>query len=317
MDKTSKCEICGGHISPYDYVCDFCGTVIFENVKTTDNVEQGTLSFEGGMGIVRENLNALQDIPKPTFGNTVKSVIRIIAAIQTIGIVLIFWRRPKKRFNNDIYRKLKNITLRNISFLKISSKGSEDLISRIKVYEDELKTVDKQIKQGILSKNIALITVIGLYLLWIFHIMNQEPKSHSNYFITPYDTIASGNISQLVHIISDTVVISHTKPGINENWELDVKLKLTKLNHSNNNLTKFNVNLLLCDKNGIQVTGFEPGELINSSQNTFKEMINKPGDNISYYRFRINNKSDMLEYRDTIPTEVVKFVIKADTIPNH
>ena len=291
----------------------FLENVIFENVKTTDNVEQGTLSFDGGMTIVRENLNALQDIPKPTFGNTVKSVLRIIIAIQTLGIVLIFWRRPKKRFNNYIYQKLKNIILRNISFLKISSKGSEDLISRIKVYEDELITIDKQIKQGILSKNIALITIIPLYLLWIFHIMNQEPKSHSNYTITSYDTVASGNISQHVHIISDTAIITHTKPGIIENWELDVKLKLTHLNISYN-LTKVNVNFLLTDKNGIQVTGFEPGELINSSQNTFKEMIDKPGENISYYRFRINNKSDISEYRDTIPPEAVKFVIKADTI---
>jgi len=314
MENVTICKICGGQIAPYDYVCDYCGTVIFENVKTTENSTQGTLSFEDGMSIVKENLNALHDIPKPTTGKAINSGIRILIALFTLGIVLIFWRRPKKRFNKDVYQKLKNIILRNISFLKISSKGSSDLMARIKVYEDELLIFDKEVKKGLLIKTVSLISALALYLAWFIYATNAAPKTYSTYKVIPFDTLAKGNISQYVEIIPDTAVISHTKRGGSANWELDVNLKFKQFPALNDKNLKLHVNLFFADSKGAEIEGFEPGELVERSQTVFRNQLLNPDGKPTYFKFKIDNNYNNPEYSDTIPPNATKFIIIADTL---
>jgi hypothetical protein len=314
MENLTICKICGGQVAPYDYVCDYCGTVIFENVRTTDNSEQGTLSFEDGMSIVRENLNALHDIPKPTTAKAINSALRVLVALFTLGIVLIFWRRPKKRFNKDVYGKLNSIITRNISFLKISSKGSNDLMSRIKVYEDELYQFDKEVKRGLFIKTISLITVLVLYLAWFVWVANSDPKIYSTYKVVPFDTIARGNISQYLEIMPDTVKISHTKAGESAKWELDVKLKLNQLSAINEKNLKVQVNIFLTDNKGVEIEGFKPGELIERSQIVLRQQLSNPDSKPYYFKFKISNTFESPDYIDTIPPVVTKFIIIADTI---
>jgi hypothetical protein len=314
MENASICKICGGQVAPFDYVCDYCGTVIFENVRTTDSSAQTTMSFEDGMSIVQENLNALHDIPKPTIGKALNSALRILIALYTLGIVLIFWRRPKKRFNKDVYQKLKSIIIRNISFLKISSKGSSDLMARIKVYEDELNQFDKEVKQGIITKTIALLTVIALYISWLIWVSNTDPKIYSSYNVVPFDSLSRGNISQYVEIMPDTVKISHTKPGESAKWELDVKLKFNQLNALSDPNLKLHVNLFLTDSKGVEIDGFKPGELIERSQTVFRKQLQNPDGKPYFFKFKIANTFESPEYTDTIPPIATKFIITADTI---
>jgi hypothetical protein len=314
MNSVNICKVCGGQVAPYDYVCDYCGNVIFENVKTTDDATQGTLHFDEGMDIIKENLNALHDIPKPTFAKSITSALRILVALFTAGIVLIFWRRPKKRFNKDIYNKLKNIILRNISFLKISSKGSNDLMARIKVFEDELQLIDKEIKQGLILKTVAKILSILLFVSWFIYVVNSDPKKFSTYQVVPFDTVARGNISQHVVILPDTAKIRHTKPGELSGWEVDIKLKLKELNALKNKKLGLRVELILTDNKGIAIEGFKPGELLGKSENAFREQLENTNNKESYFRFKISNEFDRSEYMDTIPIEATKFIVRADSL---
>jgi hypothetical protein len=314
MSQNTVCPKCGGLVAPFDYVCDYCGNVMFNNIKTTDNINSGTLSFDDGMGIIRQNLDALHDIPKPSFGKTITSALRVLVALYTFGIVLIFWRRPKKRFNKEAFDKLKQIILRNISFLKISSKGSGDLMLRIKVFEDELNTVDKQVKNGILAKTLAYCLVFGLFISWFIYVVNQEPKVYSSYKVTALDSIAQGNLYGHIKILPDTFVITHRPSGTSYEWEVEVKLTLKKIENAGEHKTKFNVKLMLADEKGIPLVGFEPAELDNASKEMFRALITNQEEKTGYFRFYIKNTFDHPEYIDTIPLNASRFIIQADSI---
>jgi len=314
MSKNTICPQCGGQVAPFDYVCDYCGHVMFENVKTTDNINPGTLSFDDGMGIVKENLDALHDIPKPAFGDTLRSAIRILIALYTFGIVLIFWKKPKKRFNKDTYNKLKLIIQRNISFLKISSQGSQDLMSRIKVFENELDDTDKQIKQGILAKNVAFALVFVLYFSWFLYLINKPPRNYANYALVPHDTLVQGNLQQHIKIAPDTCIVSHLPAGKPNKWELQVKMDVSNIETPSPDKLKFDVKLVLTDKRGVPVSGFEKGELTYDSKKMFQTQITSQTEKTDYYQFQFKNSSDHYDYRDTIPPAAVSFIIQADSV---
>ena len=314
MSKSTVCPQCGGQVAPFDYVCDYCGNVMFENVKTTDNINQGTLSFDDGMGIIRENLDALHDIPKPSFGKTIKGALRILAALYTFGIVLIFWRRPKKRFNKDTYDKLKLIIQRNISFLKISSQGSNDLMARIQVYENELISTDKAIKQGIATKTFAYVLIFAIYIIWFIYIINLDPKTHATYAVLPYDSLVEGNLHEHIYISPDTCILSHLQSAKPYKWELQVKLILKKIESSAPENLKFDVYLMLADSKGIPVNGFEKAVLTDESKKNFRTQILNQSERADYYHFQLKNSADHYKYRDTVPVEAVRFIILADSV---
>ena len=137
----NKCPNCGGFFPLNKFVCEYCGYVESEKIKQISSTELKGISFEESLNVIQDNLNALHDINKPTVKNGIVGVLRVIVAIHTFGIVLIFWKKPKKRFNKKSYESLKNIIKRNIDFLKISSKGSDELLNRIKIIEKELNRI--------------------------------------------------------------------------------------------------------------------------------------------------------------------------------
>jgi hypothetical protein len=271
------------------------------------------MSFDDGMSIVKQNLDALYEIPKPSFGTTIKSALRILVALYTFGIVLFFWKRPKKRFNKEIYEKLKNIIRRNINFLKLSSKGSIDLMERIKIFENELDSVDKEIKKGIFAKTLAIAVVVGIYLIWFIFILNQEPKSHSTYNVTPFDTIVKGNLSENVSISADTFIIRHSKAGSGSDWNIDIILKTKKIENPRREIIKYKAILILTDIQGVPIAGFEPALLSYSAYDLFNLQISSQDSAINHYEFNLKNKFDHMEYEDTIPVNAVKFIIEADS----
>lgn len=314
MNQNQKCPNCGGQVAPLDYVCDYCGNVMFNKIRTTDNADSENLTFDEGISIVKQNLDTLHDIPKPSFGGTLTATARVLIALYTFGISLIFWKRPKKRFNKTVYDKLKFIIIRNISFLKISSKGSTDLMSRIQVLDNELEYVDKQIKKALLSKTIAYIFVFVLYVSWFLYILNLEQVPHSSYRVTAYDTLVEGNLQAHIYIVPDTFIISHGSPSGGTDWEMGVKLKFKKLENINYRKVRFKLNLFLTDEQGIPIAGFKPAELASSSKDLFRSQINSPTEKSSFFRFNIKYNYDFPEYKDTIPVNAVKFIIRADSI---
>ncbi len=314
MNQNSSCPKCAANMEPHDFVCDYCGHVLFDRVKNTDGLGADKDSFDQGIEIIKENINALHDIPKPSSGKTITSAIRLILALYTFGIILIFWRKPKKRFSKENYDKLKSIISRNISFLKISSAGSNDLTARIKVLEDELSLIDKQVKMGIYSKTITTAAIVVLFLVWIIYIANQGPVKHSTYQVMPYDTIIQGNLAKNVAIAQDTTKIMHTPSGAYEEWELLVKLKVNRLEGTPSTKIKYNCYLTLTDNNGVAILGFKEAEMDNSSYKKLISNLLNAKFKQEYYKFLIKNDLNYSQFRDTIPVNAVKFIIQIDTL---
>ena len=314
MNPTTNCPKCAANVAPHDYVCDYCGYVLFERVKSTDALQTGKATFDQGIEIIKENMNALHDIPKPSASKTIKSSIRLILALFTFGIILIFWHRPKKRFVKENYDKLKSIIVRNISFLKISSAGSADLLARLKVLEDELAAVDKQIIKGIYAKTIATVSIVTLYAIWFIYIANQEPITHSTYAVTPFDTTVQGNMNQHIIIASDTVKIMHTPTGTYEEWECLIKLKTKKIETNTGKIENYSVKLKLTDAHGIDILGFKEAQLDISSEKKFSSNLSQAKQKEYYYKFMLKNELNYAQYRDTLPVNAVKFIIQIDSI---
>ena len=314
MEPKTNCPKCSAQIAPHDFVCDYCGHVLFDRVKNTDSMHSGTASFDEVMEIIKENMDALHDIPKPSTGKTIRASIRFLLALYTFGLILIFWHRPKRRFNKENYDKLKSIIRRNISFLKISCAGSNDLIARIKVLEDELNVIDKKVSAGILSKTITYIAITALFISWFFYIANQEPVKHATYAVSPYDTTLTGNLSSNISIAPDTINIVHTPSGTYEEWELIVKLKTKKLETTGKKELKITNYFDLTDDKGISIIGFKPASMESSSEKKLLHNLKNLSLKEDYYKFLIKNDINYSQYRDTIPVNAIKFTIQIDSL---
>lgn len=313
MNINDNCPKCAANMSPLDFVCDFCGHVKFEKVKNTGDLGIGKAMFENGIEIIKSNLNALLDIPKPNNNQSVKLAIRLLLALFTLGIILIFWRRPKKRFHKNDYDKLKSIINRDISFLRISSEGSIDLMNRIKVLENELHETDKKVKKAIIFKSIAQFIALALYIIWFSYIISLEPKKHSTYIVTAYDTVVMGNLAENIQIGKDTVVIFHTPSGDFYEWEMTIQLTCIKGGDANLRNSNINANLFLSDDKGLILEGFKPGEMEKGSLEKFQSALINGNIKNGYFKFLLKNDFNFPQYIDTIPINATKYIIKADT----
>lgn len=164
----NKCPGCGANFPETSFVCEYCGHVIAERVKTVDSKSGKEISFSESMNVIEDNLNALYEIHPPSAGKTLSKIFRIIFAFHTLGFILIFWRKPKTKFDSVNYKKLKSIVQRNILKLKMSSAGSNQLLGQIKIVEQEMAKIDKSIKNGFLYRNLVVVAVIAIYLIFIF-----------------------------------------------------------------------------------------------------------------------------------------------------
>ena len=75
--------------------------------------------------------------------------MRIYIDILTFGIVLIFWKKPEKRFNRKEYNKLKAILERNIELLKLKTLLNKEIKMTVKEeVENEIKVdLEKELKK--------------------------------------------------------------------------------------------------------------------------------------------------------------------------
>jgi hypothetical protein len=314
MSNAAICNKCGAQVAHFDFVCDFCGNVIFEHIKSTEQIGNTEISFDNGMKIIGENLNAMHDIPKPSIGATIKAALRIFFALYTFGIILIFWRRPKKRFHKETYNRLKNIVLRNISFLKLSSKGSSDLLARIKVYEDEYLAIDKAVNRGVLTKTIALAAIFVFYLFWLIYVINQEPPVYSTYEFKPYDTLVSGNMTRHFLLSPDMVKVEHSSPGKGNAWLVPVKIKKQNFDSIETRAMKFEPKLYFSTDYGQPVKEYTQAELSYTEKDRFIEFVNNSSKNEEFFEFAINSAFGYSDFQDTIPPHIRQFVLQIDTI---
>ena len=303
----SKCKICGASFPSTQFVCEYCGHVETERVKKVNGSTTKKISFDDSINLIEDNLNALYQIHRPTISEAIIAVIRIYVIIITFGIIAIFWRKSKKRFNSKEFNKLKAIIKRNIEFLKISAKGSDQLQDRIKVAENELKTVEKEITTSIRIKQFtSTILIIAILALIYFNGENAE-KSETE--ISPISNNVEGNFSDNVEIITKKYSVYYI---LNENDEyiskLKIKVKLkVKKEYTFSNSELLNVTMHLKDKDGNNLKDFLKSELSNK----YRKKIRKAFKNKSDDDIRITFYFDLNENIKEIPKEIKKFSINA------
>lgn len=221
----SRCPVCGANFPETSFVCEYCGHVITERVKQVDTGTKEN-SFSDLMNVIEDNLNALHEIHRPKVGETILRIFRIVLAIQTFGIALIFWKKNKKKFDKKNYEKLKAIVQRNIFQLKLSSKGSSQLLGQITIVEEELSKIDSDVRKSIRTKQIMIAVTIAAYLLLIFS--GDKDSDNKTYVeITPYKTSVKGDLKGHIGIIPDNYIVNlHEGRNYLESVDITVKFKI-------------------------------------------------------------------------------------------
>jgi hypothetical protein len=192
----NNCNKCGAPLDAYDYVCDFCGSVIFDRIKSSNPDNQYT--FEESCGIVENNLNTVHQLFVPNAGDAILKTVRTVAIIITLGFVGLIWKTSKKKFVKESYNKLKEIITRNIAFLKQNAENSKDLIGKILILENELKKADNKINKNVLTYKataiiVPLIIITALYIYVSRVVIQVGNELHPEKVeVFPSDTLFQG-----------------------------------------------------------------------------------------------------------------------------
>ena len=305
----SKCKICGASFPSTQFVCEYCGHVETERVKKIDGSIKNEISFDDSMSLIEDNLNALYQIHRPTISEAIITVIRVYIIVITFGIVAIFWKKQKKRFNNKEFIKLKAIIKRNIEFLKLSSKGSNQLQDRIKIVENELKTVKKEITTSIRIKQFTTTIIIVAILSLIF--FGGETAEKSEIEISPTSNIIEGNFSENIKIITKKYSVYYILDK-NDKYidKIKVKVELNKIKDFKfSNAELLNVTMQFKNKEGNKLEDFPTSELsekyIKKIKKAFANKSNNDNIKVSFY-FNMNRSIE------EIPKEIKKFSINAN-----
>jgi len=312
-----NCPKCGAQFPANKFVCDYCGLVWVERAKSADS-NHAAYSFEESMDIIENNLDMLSSIRRPTWGSGLGQGLRIVLAIYTFGIILIFWKRRNSRFDRENYNSLKTLIERNIKLLKVSSKGSSILNDKILIVEEQLRDVDRKIKTSLLTKTISASAILLLFvLLIIFNGMKNDGKPQNTetnaiYSVFPKDTLIEGALKDYVMIEKDSFIIKKiaNQNGDLHEWELIVAVKiLKKLEFAQ--YTKIKMHLQIADKNGrpVSVVRAYPED---DDLRTIKGHLEKGNLFGEWIRFRVNQfpGSDS----DKLPDEIRTFTVQSEIV---
>jgi len=301
----NKCPQCGAN-SHSNYVCEYCGYITSKNIK----VARTNDSFDDAISIIQENLDALHDIHKPTIKSGIVAVMRVIIAIYTFGISLIFWRKPKKRFNKNSYNKLKNIVRRNIEQLKVSSQSSTNLLNRIQVVENELIYIETEIKKNLKAKRITIFLTIAAFIS-IF-IINGKLNPTYKHQVFPLQEKLYGNINENLTIYKNNYELVYKKDDYIKKITLNLKIEGTKTNEVPELMfqdsTAINIFLQLTDKEGNVSDIFAKSELNSTETEKIRTAYSRDAYKIYRTKFIIYPKQTITE----IPKEITHFKITAN-----
>ncbi len=287
----SKCPICGASFPTNSFVCEYCGHVMTERIKqvTTTTV----ISFDDSLDLIQDNLNALHNIHKPSALKGIVAFLRVLAAFQTFGIILFFWKKPHNRFDKNNYNKLKKIILRNIDLLKISSKGSQQLISRIRVVENELTAMDKEIKRSLQIKQIIVsILIVGFFSFIYFN------KSNLNYTysILPSNDPVTGVLSDCMDIELDKYTLKLKKDPYLTDLKLKIRIDIIQQYELEEN-QELEIKLYITDKNNNDITDYLPAKLEKRDISSIIRKLKK-GTGMKYVTVKIHTDKELNEFLD-------------------
>jgi hypothetical protein len=196
----SKCPQCSAPLNK-DNNCDYCG---YHNPEYVKQVKTESASdIQESLDIVNDNLNALNDMHKPSIGEGIKDAFRIIFAIFTFGLILIFWRKPKKRLDKSYYHKIKGIVERNIELLNIHAEKNKDLAARLQVLKNEITKISAEIRRSIIIKQVSFWTVMVFFVVWIAYISSSD-----SYTLYPETKQVSGALSGKLLVATDSIEVS-------------------------------------------------------------------------------------------------------------
>ncbi|RLD74229.1 MAG: hypothetical protein DRJ10_17070 [Bacteroidetes bacterium] len=302
----SKCPVCAASFPITQFVCEYCGHVETERVKKIDTDTIKEISFKDSMDVIKGNLNALQEIHVPTAGGNLLAILRIIVAIQTLGIALIFWKKPKGKFNKKEFNKLKAIVIRNIKLLKLSAKGSEQLQDRINITEKELTNLDRKIKSGILIRRVVTIVVIVAYLTLIFINRNNG----SDVAVIPESTVVEGNLSENLEVVIEKYPVSYALNNEKDVKKISFYIKLkVKEEYKFTENERVNISMTLKTKSGKDIVYFPESKLNQRETERIVRALNRGSKREKAVSFYFIPKKKMSE----VPIEIEKFSIHAET----
>ncbi len=303
----NKCPNCGASSPLKSFVCDYCGYVESKRVKQINEKNAKEITFDDSINIIRDNLDALHDINKPTIKSGITGVLRVIVAIHTIGISLIFWRKPKKRFDKKSYNSLKRIIERNINFLKISSKGSTDLLNRIDVVEKELEDTDIKIKKSHKAKKITTFLTIGAYISFIIINNALNPIIEKN--IYSFEENASGDLKDTLSVVQQVYKLRYQQKKYIKNIKLEVYVLANTLRKFKEN-EDLEIYLQLTDSLGNPSKYFSLSKLDNFGRNRVKRDLKRGKKQKTKLLFKIYEKKEL----KTMPSEITNFRIITEIV---
>jgi len=306
-----KCPVCNASFPATQFVCSYCGHVETNRIKKIDADTVKTISFTDSMTVIKENLNALQEIRRPKAAGNLLAILRIIVAIQTFGIVLLFWKKPKDRYRPKEFNKLKGIIARNIELLKLSAKGSDELQDRTDVVEKELNEIDKEIKRSLLVRRVVTIVTIIAYLSLIF--INKGNK-HNDTEIIPSVTTVAGDLHNNIELVIDKYPLNYSINSDKNIKELRVTAKLKIINkYSFTDNEYLHISMVLENKDAKKISGFDVSILDKRNTDRLKKAVEKGAKRTISLSFHFVPNNEI----ESIPVNLEKFSVTAviDTIP--
>ncbi len=176
----SNCTSCGAQIVNGAINCDYCGSLIVENVKTLDAEEINQV--ESVLEVLMNNIEGLRSFPKPT--EIVRTVLWFYAVVFTMGIVIFFWKKPKSKFKLEELNKLKSIIQTNIDLLKVKYQNHKQIMAQVDILHKEFNTISEELNRQLQIRKKIIIGSICLFIIILIIgqvFQKKEPSNISKY----------------------------------------------------------------------------------------------------------------------------------------
>jgi len=167
-----KCPNCKAVIPALSYVCEFCGFVINSNQQRNSNTNE--ISLSDSISKLENFIIDIKSYPMPSVGKYVQIAF---FAYMTVGLYLLFRRKPKESFENLVAKCQKE------SRYILTYYGNNDKIKLlVKDLENDIQKVKKErVKTSIIAAFgtliVAVAIVAGLYLFREFNLHRNSSES--------------------------------------------------------------------------------------------------------------------------------------------
>lgn len=210
------CASCGAATQPGASACSYCGSVIADNVRVAGGEESS--SAEKAIALLASNIGSLRDFPRPE--NGFLTILRIYVALITMGISLLFWRRPKHRFRVDEFGKLRGIIEMNMALLRARHGSNAGVTAQIDALDGEFSKIELFFKRQVMKRRL-IFAATGIIILWLA--VTGEMNRHDiadglSAFVPPGETyVTHGGYSNQPR----TALVTRTREGVQRVYIVD------------------------------------------------------------------------------------------------